>query len=190
MNQAAVVYLLSAPGQSDPYSQGYLGVTTDYKARMQCHLDHYRLGKQSGNLNVKQAIKQFGFENLRKEILICGSLDYCYAFEEHLRPHENIGWNICKGGRSNKYWSGKKMPAGFTEKIKFANTGKKRTAEQCKKISDAKSKKILINGVVYPSWKIASKATGIPWGSFQYLLKGIPNKTKWNWLTQIERVDS
>lgn len=56
--------------------------------------------------------------------------------------------------------TGRKMSDNHREIIIAANTGLKRTSEHKKIISELKSRKVSINGVIYPSLKVASAAVG------------------------------
>lgn len=74
------VYHIRVVGETD-VMQGYIGVTSDIKRRRREH-------KCAGRL----------CDGREYVILFTGSKEECYALEEKLRPHDNIGWNTGKGG--------------------------------------------------------------------------------------------
>jgi len=84
--------------------------------------------------------------------------------------------NNISGGFSFK---GKTHNEEAKEKCRLANLGKIVSEESKQKNREKHQKSIKVNGVIYPSWIHASKATGIPTGSIAYLLKGKPLK-KWS----------
>ena len=76
--------------------------------------------------------------------------------------------------------NGKKHSKQSIEKIRLANSGKPKSKETNQKNAESHKQKIEINKIIYPSWQEASVATGIPTGSFSYLLKGKSLKSKWS----------
>lgn len=75
------------------FSQGYIGVSKNTKARFEQH------SKYSDNQHLKAAIKKYGWDNLIKQILLIGEEKYCYDLETKIRPTKQIGWNIAEGGK-------------------------------------------------------------------------------------------
>lgn len=93
---------------TDMLSEGYIGVSKNPKQRFKGHIN------KTQNAHLKNAILKYK-NNIKMKILLCGYKEYCFKLEEKLRPHEQIGWNINKGGTAppiNKKGKGKgkKMP--------------------------------------------------------------------------------
>lgn len=87
------VYWIHLPIQNDINTQGYVGITSNFKRRMQAHLDN------SKQYHFKNAINKYGWKNLIKSILYENIiLQEALEIEEKLRPKQNIGWNSQKGG--------------------------------------------------------------------------------------------
>lgn len=195
------VYWIHLPEHIDVATQGYVGIATNFKQRMFAHKSCAKTGKEQ---TLYKAIRKYGWDNLVKEIILISNDDYCLEIEKKLRPTERIGWNISCGGEitgahlkgvkqsaehlANRKkalvgrvsgMKGKKMPKEAIEKTMQFVRGIAKSNDCKKKISLANSKPLMINNVVYESWKEASKQTGIPLGSISYLLKNKPTKSKW-----------
>jgi hypothetical protein len=94
--------------------------------------------------------------------------------------------NDWRGGLSFK---GKKHTLTAKEKCRLIHLGKPKLQESNIKNAESHKQPISINGEIYPSWKDASRVTGIPMGSFAYLLSGkISPKSKYKWINQISLV--
>ena len=196
------VYWIRLPKHTDITSQGYIGIASNFKQRMFAHKSCAKTGKEQ---TLYKAIRKHGWNNLTKEIVLISGNDYCLEIEKKLRSSERIGWNIaCGGGEiTGAHLKGKKqsaehvanrkkalvgrmsgmkgktMPREAIEKTMQSVRGIAKTDEHKKKISIAKSKQLIVNNTIYPSWKIASQKTGIPLGSISYLLKNHPKTGKW-----------
>jgi predicted GIY-YIG superfamily endonuclease len=87
------VYWIHTSNHSDKLSQGYIGITCNFKERLKSHR------KNKKKTKLTDAIKAYGWNNLQKEILF-GNLPLQKALdiEEIYRVMPNIGWNIQKGG--------------------------------------------------------------------------------------------
>lgn len=77
------VYWLHDETCTNPKVSGYVGVTADLPKRISSHRK-----KRSQRFGIFQYV-----------ILFEGTRDECFAVEARLRPHSNIGWNICQGGK-------------------------------------------------------------------------------------------
>lgn len=88
------VYWIRLPEHSDILKQGYVGITNNVKKRWGVH--QY----SSENMHLKNAITKYGWVNLVKQIILISDRAYCELIEEKLRPENNIGWNIIKGGKN------------------------------------------------------------------------------------------
>jgi hypothetical protein len=122
MTTTSSVYWLHQPEHTDMFSQGYIGVSKNFKKRLN---QHYKLNE---NPHLRNAIDKYGWDNLIKQQILIGDEQYCFDIEKKLRPTSHIGWNIMMGG----IVYGKK-PIGFGHK----NIGRKVSTETRKKISDA-----------------------------------------------------
>lgn len=196
------VYWIHHPLHIDMTVDGYVGVTADFEQRMFAHKSCAKTGKDSALYN---AIRKYGWESLVKEIVLIAEDDYCLEIEKKLRPVPRIGWNIAIGGevagfhlkgckQSDEHianrkkaligrvsgMKGKKMPKESIEKTMKFVRGVSKTEAHRKKLALSKNKKLMVNGIVYASWKEASQKTGIPIGSISHLLKNKPAKGKWS----------
>lgn len=87
------VYWIHTKNHSDKLSQGYIGITCNFKERLKSHK------KNKKKTKLTDAIKAYGWNNLQKEILFDNlSLLKALDIEEIYRIMPNIGWNIQKGG--------------------------------------------------------------------------------------------
>lgn len=87
------VYWIHTSNHSDKLSQGYIGITCNFKERLKSHK------KNKKKTKLTDAIKAYGWNNLKKEILFENlSLQKALDIEEIYRIMPNIGWNIQKGG--------------------------------------------------------------------------------------------
>lgn len=86
------VYWIRHADHTDLITQGYIGVTSSFDKRMKTHQ------KQNKNRHFSNAIKKYGWSNLIKEQILIADEDYCLNVESQLRPNNNIGWNLAKGG--------------------------------------------------------------------------------------------
>lgn len=87
------VYWIHTSNHSDRLTQGYIGITCNFKERLKSHKKNKRKTK------LTDAIKTYGWNNLQKEILFENlSLQKALDIEEIYRIMPEIGWNIQKGG--------------------------------------------------------------------------------------------
>lgn len=79
--------------KNDELTQGYIGLTSNFKERMKSHK------KKKSLTHFTNAIKKYGWENLNK-VIMYENLSFSTAlYLEHvLRPKSNIGWNTQMGG--------------------------------------------------------------------------------------------
>src|ERR1035438_7782775 len=71
--------------------EGYIGVSNNPKRRLREH----KRSKQ--NPHLTRAFAKYK-DNMTLTILLEGSDNYCLEIEEKLRPTNQMGWNIVKGG--------------------------------------------------------------------------------------------
>ena len=87
------VYWIHQKSQNDIYKEGYVGITSNFKKRMNSHINNNK------KYHFKNAINKYGWDNLDKDIIHSNlSLNEALKFEELYRPNQNIGWNSQKGG--------------------------------------------------------------------------------------------
>lgn len=196
------VYWIHLPEQTNVAVEGYVGIAMNFEQRMFAHKSCAKTGKEQ---TLYKAIRKYGWENLVKEIILISNEDYCLEIEKKLRPAPRVGWNIAVGGdysgthlkgikQSEQHLANRKKALigrvsgmkGKThsetakEKSRQVNLGKVFTEESRKKLAASKSKPLMVNGIVYASWKEASEKTGIPTGSISYLIKAPTAKGKWS----------
>lgn len=89
-----VVYWIRSTEHANLSVEGYIGVTTldRFERRMWEH------NHQSGNRYLANAIRKYGWNNLVKEVLLIGTVEYCLSIESKLRSEDKVGWNLVKGG--------------------------------------------------------------------------------------------
>jgi predicted GIY-YIG superfamily endonuclease len=92
------LYWVKTNTHFDIKTQGYVGITKNFKKRM---WEHNYKSKKVDN-TFQRAIRKYGWTNLNKEIIYTGDKESCELLEELLRPKEYIGWNVCKGGFAPK----------------------------------------------------------------------------------------
>ena len=182
---------------------GYVGIAGNFEQRMFAHKSCAKTGKDGSLYN---AIRKYGWESLVKEIVLIADDDYCLEIEKKLRPVPRIGWNIAIGGgeisgshlkgtkQSDEHianrkkaligrvsgMKGKKMPKESMERTMKFVRGIPKTEECKRKLALSKNKPLMVNGIIYASWKEASEKIGIPTGSISYLLKNKPTNSKWS----------
>jgi hypothetical protein len=133
------------------FSQGYIGVSTNTKARFQRH------SKYSGNQHLKAAIKKYGWDNLVKQIILIGEEKYCYDLETKIRPTKQIGWNIAEGGekppvtqyRGDNYISPLK---GIPRPTPWL-VGKLASKQKRKNMSEARKVQVKFKNIIYDSFE-------------------------------------
>lgn len=94
------VYWIHKPTETDMYTQGYVGVTTNTKRRWRQHqTEAFR--ERHANFHLSNAINKYG-DTLIYAIVFLGNEQICYSKEQQLRPTPAIGWNIMSGGPVGK----------------------------------------------------------------------------------------
>jgi hypothetical protein len=86
------VYWIHHPEHTDMFSQGYIGVSSNVRARWNRHK------REAQNPHLGNAIKKYGWDTLVKRVLLIADEAYCLMIEAKLRAQDTIGWNIIKGG--------------------------------------------------------------------------------------------
>ncbi len=85
----AVVYWLKYDDHLDPYSEGYIGVSSNFEKRKSTHMSG-----STGNHIYNRIQNGATFVIIHE----CDSLESALELENSYRPNDNIGWNIARGG--------------------------------------------------------------------------------------------
>jgi len=121
------IYWIHLTEHNNKYTEGYIGITSNFKRRMQAHSELKRK-----NNHFKNAIRKYGWDNLEKEILKSNiTLDEALKLEELYRPSQNIGWNSQQGGKLG-------VEKGWYSIDKNKERHRKRTSEATKKAIELK----------------------------------------------------
>ena len=145
------------------FSQGYIGVSKNTKARFQRH------SKYSDNQHLKSAIKKYGWGNLIKQIVLIGEEKYCYELETKIRPTRQIGWNIAEGGakpptsqyRGDNYVS----PLKGRKKETPWMFGRKVSEKEKQLASERRKVKVKFEGIIYNSFEDLAGHLGIKYST-------------------------
>ena len=108
------------------FSQGYIGITNKTKQRW---LDHKN---RPGNNHLKNAINKYGWDSLIKEVILVSDIEYCLDLETKLRPTNQLGWNLIKGGGMppiTKWNLGKVLSNITKQRISLSKKGHRHTPE-------------------------------------------------------------
>lgn len=93
MNQRCYLYWTRSPDHTDFMSQGYVGISFDYKNRLRQHISNSKHRRY--NLEFKKLLSS---GSCLMEVILVADRNYCLDIERILRPNMNIGWNIAIGG--------------------------------------------------------------------------------------------
>lgn len=91
------LYWIKTPEMCDISAEGYVGVTTDVKSRMNQHTCKLRKGDRYYHGGFR---KHFNLGNLECHVVDCGSELEMYYKEFLLRPEKSTGWNYAVGGEN------------------------------------------------------------------------------------------
>lgn len=101
-NMECFVYWIHLRFETNPFLDGYVGVTEDIERRWRRHKRHAILLESKRNtFPLYRAFRKHGVEAFQFDVL-AGPLDKWSAhnLEYALRPHSRIGYNLALGG----YW--------------------------------------------------------------------------------------
>ena len=115
------VYWLHLKDHTDPYSEGYIGISNQVKVRFQAHI-RGAYGVTSRKLH--SIIEECGKENILCSILFEGTPEECVSKEAIYRPTKGIGWNVYSGRTIPPSKLGKHHSEETKQKISKSNTGK------------------------------------------------------------------
>lgn len=130
-DDVSCVYWIHRPEHTDILSQGYVGITKRFDRRLVEH------SKTNENRHLKFAINKYGWENLVKEKILISNEEYCLDIESKLRPKENIGWNLAKGGgkppvNKNHSWTKGNIP--WNKGVSWSDEKKSQISDGVKKL--------------------------------------------------------
>lgn len=99
----AFVYWIRLENHTDPYSEGYVGITTKkyVSQRYHDHIQAVRRGADHCPI-LARAIRKYGESSLTLETLFQGTLEDCLSLENKYRPKERVGWNVAIGGQPTR----------------------------------------------------------------------------------------
>jgi group I intron endonuclease len=134
------LYWIHHKDHTDIFSQGYVGVSNNVKKRWSDH------AWKAQNTHLANAVAKYGWDNLVKKVVLIANNDYCLDIENKLRPTNNLGWNIVKGGGMPPSSKGKvfgPMSDETKAKVSVAKKGHKHKPE----IEALVTQNLLIHGV-------------------------------------------
>jgi len=94
----AYLYWIHLKDHNDPLTQGYIGLSCNYKERWNQHKRCASHGKKKDVVHL--AMIKYGIENIVFTVLCKTSREHASYLECKFRPRASIGWNILKGGDS------------------------------------------------------------------------------------------
>ena len=132
----ASVYWIHHPEHKNMFSDGYIGVSSNFEKRWDYHKKHGQ------NNHLRNAINKYGWDNLVKKQIIIAKMDYCLEIEQKLRPNDKIGWNIVAGGGKPPNTLGKKFIRSekYKEKQRLSHLGLQTRGSGYKLTEEQKSK--------------------------------------------------
>lgn len=91
------LYWIHLENHSDPFTEGYIEISTQPKIRFRQHTTD--TAPRGGSTVLRQIAAEIGAENLRHTLLTSFPTEEEAQIEERrYRPKSNIGWNIQPGG--------------------------------------------------------------------------------------------
>lgn len=177
-SKGCFVYWLHRPSDSDVFTQGYVGISTNPVARFKAH--RYTAKTNLRNHKLYNAMR--AYDDFEMTLLIKTDVNYCLDIEFKLRPEKNVGLNAAPGGRTTmmgrlnynyseqlsvkeKISKGVKLAhknnPGLAENIRKSNTGRIRSEEVKAKLrassASRKSQMIMWNNSIADSgiWELA-----------------------------------
>lgn len=129
------VYWISALNHTDPFTEGYIGLSNQPKKRLKAHTTDTA---SVGNKEVREFVNEFGLNAIKHTILHeYADLQSAQNKELEYRPNAKIGWNITKGGGITPDCTGRKHSPETIAKITSKN---KETKSQRNYVSHFKGK--------------------------------------------------
>lgn len=117
------IYWIAAHHHSDPYTEGYVGMSNQSTKRMRAHTtDTAEVGSQV----VREYVGTHGLGSVRHVILgTCESVEDARSMELSYRPKQNVGWNLAKGGGTTPDCTGREYSDETKAKISEGNIATK-----------------------------------------------------------------
>ena len=154
------LYWIHYPDQKDPMLEGYVGITSDFDARIQTHSKYTKYAHIKNRID-SGAIATIIYENLSKEQ--AENLEWLH------RPEENIGWNIAKGGNIPPSRKGKVAAKCLLKGVDRTDKQKQGSIKQASKVKGRPAHNatpVTLFGKTYTSAKIAMLELG--WSTSHY----------------------
>lgn len=147
------LYWIHLSDHTDPYTQGYIGITKNPERRFNQH----RMSSQSHNPHVKEAVDNgTAIFTVLHEV---SSLDEAYDLERKYRPRSNIGYNKHPGGNGGVGHSmseeGRKNISEGRKGITVSEEGRANLRK-----NHPRRKRLVVDGVEYNSCADYTRATG------------------------------
>ena len=116
-------------------SEGYIGISRGFKGRQQNHISGAKLGKKGHFYSALRKYDDIIWDIVANDL---SEEDAC-TVEKHLRPTENIGWNMSAGGNlppivRSQPSKGKPRP-GYNNGKKRKSRAKMKVYTTCKQCS-------------------------------------------------------
>lgn len=136
---SAVVYWIRFEEHTDPYTEGYIGVTTNFRNRIKRHKKEVEL-RIHANEHLTENLEN---ENIRIDVLHEAEEEACYDLEKQYRPERLIAWNIAAGGAEGGCKrTGYTLSEKFKEKRRIYMRGNKFASYNKNKKSEEHKRKI------------------------------------------------
>lgn len=154
------LYWIHYPNQTDPMTEGYIGITSDFTARIETHSKYTKYAHVKNRMD-SGAIATILYEKLTKE--------QAESLELSHRPEENIGWNIAKGGNIPPSRKGKVSPKSLltgADRTDKQKAGSKARAEKIRGRLPSNAVSVELFGKTYPTIKGALE--DLKWSTSHY----------------------
>lgn len=133
-----VLYWIHDINHTDITTEGYIGVTKNFKNRMISHNRWAIRYKEENHSNQRTLHKNIlKSEKVLSTILLIGNKEYIGEVEEKLRPRPRIGWNAACGGWYNS-----------CKFVKYSNERRKEISERSKKQIISEETKLKISNTL------------------------------------------
>ncbi len=124
MQKKYYLYWIHRKCHTDITTEGYLGITNNFRKRMD---KHRSLTKQNYQSHLCRALRKY--TDIVMEYICVGDIDYIMDLEFRLRPTQNIGWNMVAGGDSPSSY-----PPSYEQLLERSKTQTKIKRSDCLKI--------------------------------------------------------
>lgn len=161
------LYWIHYLNQSDPMTDGYIGITKNFEQRVETH-SKYTKYKHIKNRIASGAVIDILSENLSEQS--------AKQLEEQYRPYDNIGWNLTKGGGIPPSRSGKVSAKALLkgdDRSEAQKQAAKKHKERMKGKLPVNTTPVVLFGKEYPSVRQALKQLNLS-TSHYYFYKNNP----------------